>query len=65
MLYRPQPRFAAIRSFGHKAAALAGRALSAIRRPGADTIYLDSANEYLLRDLGFTRLRNDRDQRLY
>jgi hypothetical protein len=65
MLYRPQPRFAAVRSIARKTAALAGAALNAIRRPGADTIYLDSANENLLKDLGLNRMYDDRHQRLY
>ena len=58
MLYRPQPRFSVPAIF--RAVAVVGGAISAFRQGRADSLYLDSANEHLLRDVGLRRLEDER-----
>lgn len=59
MLYRPQPRFSVPAILG-AAVAIVGGAISAFRQGRADSLYLDGANEHLLKDVGLRRLDDDR-----
>jgi uncharacterized protein YjiS (DUF1127 family) len=59
MLYRPQPRISAS-TILRAALTVVGGALSALRQGRADSLYLDGANEHLLKDIGVRRLDDER-----
>lgn len=59
MLYRPQPRFS-VSAIVRRALATLGATIASIGQGRADSLYLDSANDELLKDIGLRRLDDER-----
>ncbi len=59
MLYRPQPRYS-VSPIVRRALAVLGGAVAAFAQQRADSLYLDNANEELLKDIGLRRLDDER-----